>query len=1067
MFRNFRIRTYFFALASMAVAACGGGGDTTSGPVVGVATTVGFSSTSFTFVAIGASQVVTVTVTDAAGRAVTSAPVTWVSDDPSVADVSASGNTATIVAKKSGNTNIRASTGSLSSAIAITVYGVKSLTVNPAISAIRAGDVQTFVADVVGEAGVSRSVNWSTSNSAVATIAATGVLTAIAPGSVTVSATAVADTGKVASAALTVLPSKGVAITPATVSIATGVTQQLVASVVLDPGSAQTVTWASSAPSVATVNASGVVTGVALGSATITATSTFDPTFKGSTTINVIPVVRTLVVAAPSGTPFYLGATQTLVATITADAGVVTTLAWSSSNPSVATVSTAGVVTANAVGTATITATSTADITKTASVAVTTISRPISITATPAVLAITAGNTATIVATVNADPIVSKAVTWSTSAASIATVSNGVVTGVANGAAIVTATSVADPTKTAAISVSVGPRLASSWSATGLGGVMIENIVSTYAVNGNNVFSVNARGDVFRFDGATWSKTATGGSFNTTFTSVHGTSATNVIAVGTGGKIVQWNGTTWTAMTSPTSQDLNDVWMESPTSAFAVGVNGVAVQLTGTTWATSATNSSERLNAVWFAGSNTWFAVGTNGELLRWLSGTWTRLQSNTQFTLNDVFGIAPNDVYAVGQTGLVMHWDGATWTTLDANGVYSDLYSITGTSTGGSKIFIGGDRIVVQIIGGVVTPSSIDAPYLVGFFSASADANGAIWLGGERGAELRNTNGNWATMNIAPDLIDVWATSTTNAWAVGELGFIYRFNGTTWTRQTSPTSTTLNAVWGSGSSDAFAGGNNGIILHWDGTAWTPMTSPTAGDVVGLWGTSSQNVYATTSYGEVLRYNGSGWSIATAQANPLYAVYGSSASDVYAVGDLGTLLKYDGTTWTASTTGNSTLLTGVWASAPNNVFTVGVNGITGVGYRYGTAWQTLNVGSTVELTSIWGPSPSDIYVSGALGTILRFDGNSWQTMPTGSSEYLWSLTGDPSGLGAGFAVGFNSTLVTGAGSASLSGLRAAAALRGVGNLEPSSAAMAARHNVRALPRGAARRAVKGSRALKR
>ncbi|MEP6778816.1 MAG: hypothetical protein ABJC26_02930, partial [Gemmatimonadaceae bacterium] len=347
-----------------------------------------------------------------------------------------------------------------------------------------------------------------------------------------------------------------------------------------------------------------------------------------------------------------------------------------------------------------------------------------------------------------------------------------------------------------------------------------------------------------------------------------------------------------------------------------------------------------------------------------------------------------------------------------------------------------------------------------VQFLSATVDANGILWMGGERGLVLRNSGSSWDTMNLAPDLIDVWSTSTTNAWAVGEFGFIFRFNGTNWTRQTSTTITRLNSVWGASSTDAFAGGDGGLLLHWNGTTWSSQSSPSSGDILSLWGTSGQNVYASTYNGEVLHYDGTSWSVATSQVNPLFAVYGSSASDVYAAGDLGTVIKFNGTSWTPVNTGSAALLAGIWSSSPTNVYSVGVLGSSAASFRYATSWQSVNVGVQSELTSIWGPSAVDLYVSGASGTILRYDGTNWQNMPTGTTEYLWSLSGDPNGLGGAFAVGFNSTLVTGLGPAATAGLRIGASSHASWSLEPAREALLARGVVRALPAGAARRSLK-------
>lgn len=82
------------------------------------------------------------------------------------------------------------------------------------------------------------------------------------------------------------VPVTSVSVTPTTASIAVAATRQLTASA-LPSGASQSVTWSSSAPSIATVNSSGLVTGVAAGSAVITATSVSDPTKTATSSITV------------------------------------------------------------------------------------------------------------------------------------------------------------------------------------------------------------------------------------------------------------------------------------------------------------------------------------------------------------------------------------------------------------------------------------------------------------------------------------------------------------------------------------------------------------------------------------------------------------------------------------------------------------------------------------------------------------------------------------------------------------------------------------------------------------
>lgn len=82
------------------------------------------------------------------------------------------------------------------------------------------------------------------------------------------------------------VPVASVSVAPTTASIAVAATRQLTASA-LPAEAAQNVTWSSSAPSVATVSSSGLVTGVSAGSATITATSVSDVTKTSTAAITV------------------------------------------------------------------------------------------------------------------------------------------------------------------------------------------------------------------------------------------------------------------------------------------------------------------------------------------------------------------------------------------------------------------------------------------------------------------------------------------------------------------------------------------------------------------------------------------------------------------------------------------------------------------------------------------------------------------------------------------------------------------------------------------------------------
>src|SRR6185312_4811805 len=139
-----------------------------------------------------------------------------------------------------------------------------------------------------------------------------------------------------------------VSVSPNSATLRVSNTSQLTATV-RDAGgnvlTGHTVTWSSSATAAATVSASGLVTAVAPGSATITATSDGK---SGTSTISVTLVPVSSVTVSPKSDTLAVGANAQLSATLKDSTGKVLagrTITWATSSPSVATVTTSGMVT--------------------------------------------------------------------------------------------------------------------------------------------------------------------------------------------------------------------------------------------------------------------------------------------------------------------------------------------------------------------------------------------------------------------------------------------------------------------------------------------------------------------------------------------------------------------------------------------------------------------------------------------------------------------------------------------------------------------------------------------------
>src|SRR6266699_2596390 len=311
----------------------------------------------------GTAVQLTASTRDSSGTLLTGRSISWSSGSGTVASVNANG---LVSAMTQGSATITATSEGKSSTAAITVTSVPvaSVLVSPATATVRVGQTVQLTAtarDSTGSTLPGRTVSWGSSNPSIATVNNSGLVTGIVAGTATITAT---SEGKSSTAAVTVMivPVAAVAVAPATASLPVGQTVQLTATPKDSAGAALTgrpVTWASSNAAVATVSGSGLVNGIAAGTATITATSE-GKAGSAAVTVTLVPVASVVVSPAPAMLPLH-GTTQLGVTLKDASGTTLTgrTVAWTSSTPTIMTVSPTGLVTDVADGgTATITATS-------------------------------------------------------------------------------------------------------------------------------------------------------------------------------------------------------------------------------------------------------------------------------------------------------------------------------------------------------------------------------------------------------------------------------------------------------------------------------------------------------------------------------------------------------------------------------------------------------------------------------------------------------------------------------------------------------------------------------------
>ena len=345
----------------------------------------------------------------------------WISSAPAVATVSTTGMITGLTAGTSVITYTNM--GGCTKTATVTVYAVPAIT--GTLSVCFGSTTQ-----LTGSGAPASSNPWVSATPTVAMVNSKGLVTGTGAGTSTITYTN--SNGCSQSVTVTVYP---IPTITGALTLCVGSTNQLTGS-----ATAATINpWISATPAIATVSATGVVTGVSLGTSLITYTNSGGCKTTSSVTVSAAPTIAgTLTLCA--------GATTQLTGSGTA----ATISPWVSSSTSVANVSAAGLVTGVAAGTAVITYKNIGGCTKTASV---TVSGAPTITGN---LAVCIGAATQLTGSASA----ASSTPWVSGTPSVATVSNtGLVTGIAAGSSVITYKNSGGCTKTATVTVSAVPTI--------------------------------------------------------------------------------------------------------------------------------------------------------------------------------------------------------------------------------------------------------------------------------------------------------------------------------------------------------------------------------------------------------------------------------------------------------------------------------------------------------------------------------------------------------------------------------------------------------------------------------
>lgn len=280
----------------------------------------------------------------------TNKEVSWTSNNESVATVDSNGN---VKGLKEGSATITVTTkdGSKTATCKVTVskpvstIAVTGVSLNKTSLSLTVGESQSLSATVSPSNASDKSVSWKSSDTSVATVDGSGNVKAVKAGTATITVTT-KDGSKTATCKVTVTaaaPTVSIVLDQTSITIATGSTYKLNATVYGDVSN-KNVIWSTNSPSYVKVDqATGVVTAVKAGSATIRATSEANSKVYKQCEVTV---QDPYVIVSGFKKSIKVGDSYTVSGTVYPENNPIKTVTWRSSDPSVATINSSGKITA-------------------------------------------------------------------------------------------------------------------------------------------------------------------------------------------------------------------------------------------------------------------------------------------------------------------------------------------------------------------------------------------------------------------------------------------------------------------------------------------------------------------------------------------------------------------------------------------------------------------------------------------------------------------------------------------------------------------------------------------------
>ena len=299
--------------------------------------------------------------------------------------------------------------------------------------------------------------------------------------------------------------------------------------------------------------------------------------------------------------------------------------------------------------------------------------------------------------------------------------------------------------------------------------------------------------------------------------------------------------------------------------------DNIIIHYDGTGWSEMYHTSIYTLNGIWGSSSSDVYVAGYTKEDETWGSGivlhydgsTWSKIMDEfdtfgTKWGFDTIWCSSATDIFTLWDDGWrfqIIHYDGSTWSvvwTSDDMGEYERSFlDIWGSSS--SDVFVSG-KSVLHYDGSTWSKMESDTIKTIDGDNIWGLPSGDVYTDGGGPKEILHYDGsNWSAMESPIYLSyksSIWCSSPSNIFLPADDGRIYYYNGLDWFDMETEAEKDLNDIWGSSATDAFAVGDYGVVLHYDGSLSLTTTTTVTAITTSTTTTNGSGCFSEALYGE-------------------------------------------------------------------------------------------------------------------------------------------------------------------------------------------------------------------------